>query len=491
VIQRHPTRLAVPVLIFVSLTVQLAGCVACENISPVPPPRADSGHCPDPSCVDSGHLIATCLDRAATCTADPQCCSGYCDGSACAGRPGAPACRSLGESCGSAADCCSTVCADGRCAPQAACRAFGDRCASDLECCSFRCDGAGEFGWCAAGLCRHEGEPCGASTECCTMHCATGADGTSTCAASGGCRLTFSACQDAQQCCGGGDNPNGAVQCVPEAGAAGASCGSGMACIPVGAVCGESSRAPDGGFQDVWFCCDRSTAVCQMDLGGLRRCMGGVSQQCPSGFTGDAGCCLAEDQLCQLRDQCCDRRFCLPDEAGTLRCAQPACVGLGGACAPTGDASCCLGECASADGTTGICALPAPPGCGAAASPCSVAADCCDGACEGGSCAPCRATGEPCEANASCCTRLCEAGACAAPNACQPAGGICTGTGDCCPGTRCSPRPGSVWGACESSGCTGRGQLCIGSAECCPGLGCAARDGSACGPTGPCACVPP
>lgn len=46
-------------------------------------------------------------------------------------------------------------------------------------------------------------------------------------------------------------------------------------------------------------CCGGQDA-CKLDRSGIPRCFGVQTNNCPNGFTGEAGCCIASGDVCQL-----------------------------------------------------------------------------------------------------------------------------------------------------------------------------------------------
>jgi hypothetical protein len=129
-------------------------------------------------------------------------------------------------------------------------------------------------------------------------------------------------------------------------------------------------------------------------------------------------------------------------------------------CRPLGDLcnkpdECCAGTTCAADTTGTSRCLPAGTGCAADGLPCSIAAQCCGGAClpDGNGGASCRSRcaplGAACVAGEDCCDGLCAggpgAGACASL-ATEPPGERCTAAGAacdplttfCCAGTTCA-----------------------------------------------------
>jgi hypothetical protein len=284
------------------------------------------------------------------------------------------------------------------------------------------------------------------------------------CLAAGGCTLTGQFCSNAQQCCGGGTNPNGSVQCD------GNRCDNGQSCNPVGNICG-APVLPDGGkINASQNCCNGMKDVCKLDGSGIPRCFGGGSVMCPTGYTGQAPCCIEPGNLCQFRDQCCNGAACVPGSDGGVQCVVSSCVPPGGAC--------------TEDGGSGNCC--APLACSGGACRLS------EGGVDGGAsdAGQCLANLATCTSSAQCCSLNCTNGMCGPARVCQPLGGVCTATADCCTGTTCAMAPGTMTGTCQPSACVSVGQACTQASGCCTGLSCLASTGAPCGPTGACTCVP-
>jgi hypothetical protein len=229
------------------------------------------------------------------------------------------------------------------------------------------------------GPCRDESAACERNEQCCSRVCAVGQ-----CLALGGCATTGTHCSADQKCCGGGDNPNGSVTCDANR------CTPGLSCNATGNPCG--APASDGGklLPASINCCEGAESVCKLDRAGVPRCFGGQSSACPTGLTGDAGCCIAEGVRCQFADQCCDGAMCVATDGGALTCQRVACRSLGAACGGSGE--CCAGStCEVVDG-----------GAQCVSSSCAAAGQACAGGacCDGTRCA--RATGEDCAGATGC-----------------------------------------------------------------------------------------
>jgi hypothetical protein len=375
------------------------------------------------------------------------------------------------------------------------CQAYGDICDSNLDCCSAVCDLAGgTVGRCTettgATSCGQDGVPCTKGNDCCTQVCIDLGGGVPVCAVASGCRVSGDTCENTQQCCGGGTNPNGSVICETSS-----RCDNGTSCNGLGTVCGKPVYAdggpvllPDGGVFTVAYntnCCNGKD-TCHMDSAGIPRCYGGCSNQtcsgdpCPYGYTGQPGCCIAADQQCQFGDQCCNGLPCLPlnpaDPASILVCTAPQCVSLGSTCT-VGGTACCEGTCQVIEGGAYVCAL--PPGDGGVP----------DGGTDGGT--TCRANGVTCSVGSECCSTYCIGGTCQAPQTCQPQNGPCTANADCCTGLSCTIPAGQTSGTCQPGAtCPSAGQQCSQTTPCCPGLLCTDQGTfTLCTGTGICVCV--
>jgi hypothetical protein len=324
------------------------------------------------------------------------------------------------------------------------------------------------------GGCTQAGNPCSGGSNCCSRMCFDPGSGATVCLPASGCRLTGTACSSDDACCGGGVNPNGTVSCAT------GRCDNGQSCNGVGNLCKEAPL-PDGGKVQInasTNCCNggpgNGLAVCKLDSSGIPRCYGGYSNQCPSGYTGQAGCCIASGEICQFSNQCCTGALCLPGDAGVLRCQTPSCTGLGGTC--TTDGNCCGGLCLS-----GVC-RPLEETSDAGANPGDA------GVTDGGGL--CRANGAGCAFSADCCSQICTAGVCGTPVVCQGLGNICTASSDCCSGATCVIAAGAEFGTCQAASCVGSGQTCsMGGTSCCAGLSCLNAALQLCGATGACTCT--
>ena len=440
-----------------------------------------SNHCLNGSCSSQ-----QCLDVGASCRSNADCCTATCTNGTCATIPG-QTCGVIGQACTSGANCCSTNCQGGVCVRAYSCQANGDICLRNSDCCGNVCSANdGGAGLCQAisggggGGCTQDGNPCSNGTNCCSRVCVDPGSGATVCQPVDGCRLTGDFCLSTNACCGGGVNPNGTVQCRPDAVGSGR-CDNGQACNGVGNICGAPhlvdggpATYPDGGIIQVnapQDCCNGHQQVCRLDSSGVPRCFGGGSVSCLAGYTGLAPCCIQTNQLCQFSDQCCSSAKCLPGDGG-FYCTLPNCAGLGTTCTPApGANSCCNGTyCLQTSIPSGgyACQLSSGP----------------DG---GGTCA---ANGSACDAGVGCCSQICTSGSCQAPAACQPLSGACTSTSDCCAGLGCSIPGGSTTGTCQQGSCPGSGQACSATGPCCSGLVCLNASSTTCTAGDPaCTCV--
>ncbi|MFT3838278.1 MAG: hypothetical protein QM723_14945 [Myxococcaceae bacterium] len=393
-------------------------------------------------------------------------------------------------------ECCSTNCQGGFCAPAFTCQAYGDICNGNSDCCSGRCSVTdGGPGACenlsggGGGGCIQDGNPCSGGSNCCSRICLDPGAGATVCLPATGCRLTGDSCADTLQCCGNGTNGN--VQCDQGTGR----CDNGQACNGTGNICG-APVLPDGGkinaSQD---CCDGMKDVCKLDSSGIPRCFGGGSAQCPTGYTGEAPCCIAAGQTCQFKDQCCGQTPCLPNPDGgaDFVCSvKPVCAALGDTCgaqADGGTVDCCAGTVCGSTELGTACQLPTDGGSnnggdGGTGS---------DGGSGGDGGTLCKGNYTSCATSADCCSGICASADgglyCLPPGACSPLNAGCTATADCCSGLMCVMGP-SGGGTCQMASCPGVGQTCSTSNPCCMGLSCLDNGGNACGATGVCDCVP-
>jgi hypothetical protein len=372
-------------------------------------------------------------------------------------------CKVIGQGCAADPECCSTNCQSGVCSKAYYCQATGDICRANDECCGHVCsaNNDGGVGRCievtggGGGGCTQEGNPCSGGSTCCSRICFDPGSGANVCLPAEGCRLTGTWCPDTQSCCGGGTNPNGSVMCTE------GRCDNGQSCNPVGNICG-APVLPDGGKINASENCCNSFAsgkdVCKLDSSGIPRCFGGGSASCPTGYTGDAGCCIAAGDQCQFKDQCCGGAPCVPGADGGLVCTVASCTPVGTTCTATSE--CCAGtECRATTETSKACQPILRPDAGTSDA----------GTPDAGLC---QSNGTACTSAAQCCSQRCLSGTCQAPSACQPQGAVCTTTADCCSGDSCAIPAGATSGTCQPSTCAGGGQPCLIDTNCCNGLVC-------------------
>ncbi|HZI10653.1 MAG TPA: hypothetical protein VE153_09715 [Myxococcus sp.] len=481
---------------------------------------SDAGVCPEPSsqCTPAGSACTSgiqcctqsclnntcsnqqCLDVGGACSNAETCCTKVCGANGqCAPLPGSATCKVPGQTCASGAECCSTNCQAGICKPAYTCQANNDLCMKGTDCCSGVCsqESTGTPGRCTAlggaggGNCIQDGNPCSGDSNCCTRTCVDLGFGATVCQPVNGCRPTGNYCTTDGVCCGGEKLQN-AVDCRNNR------CDNPSGCNPVGNICGDG-LLPDGGVIDVnarQACCDGQKAVCKVDSSGVPRCFGGCPggqcpQNCPTGYTGEAGCCIAGGAQCQFSDQCCSGQLCLPSDGGFTCQAPPQCDPVGTECQP--DAStCCSGTtCQRVSELTYACrpvATRPDGGTGGTDGGTGGGTDAGTGLPDGGS--VCTANGRACTSGAACCSGICNNGTCQAPQACQPQGSACTSASDCCVGLGCRIPGGSTAGTCEPGAtCSAAGQACSSSSPCCFGMRCETEAGSTCDGTQACTCA--
>jgi hypothetical protein len=464
--------------------------------------RASGEACASPvdcctgTCVSGTCGTVSCAVNGGLCALGPECCSGTCDAGTCTEVTGAT-CGTLYQTCLTGADCCSTNCLNGRCASAFSCQANGDLCFSDADCCGRTCSqNDGGAGLCqfitggGGGGCLQGGNPCSSGTNCCSRVCADPGSGVSVCLPAGGCRLTGDSCNSDDECCGGGLNPNGSVLCIN------GRCDNGQSCNGVGNICG-ARVLPDGGASNAsQNCCNGRKDVCQVDSSGIPRCFGGCPNNvcpsnCPNGFDGTAGCCIAGGDVCQFKDQCCSGAPCLPGpDGGVARCTISSCIPVGDTCNPSAS-NCCNGTvCLQSTELTWVCQSPIRGDGGTEPEP-GPDGGTSDGGVllpDGGMDGACRANGSSCDVAVQCCSSQCISGTCKAPGACQPQDGACSASADCCSGLACVFLASGTTGLCAPASCAGPGQPCSSALGCCTGLSCRDALGAVCAEGTACTC---
>ncbi|HVE85205.1 MAG TPA: hypothetical protein VND93_20275 [Myxococcales bacterium] len=455
--------------------------------------------CGGRNCINGICSTSTCKATGDTCTSGTECCTTLCNGT-CQAIPGqGSACGILGEPCnpdaGAGGGCCSSVCSGGACSPQFTCRASNDVCTSSSQCCSLECNIVGDagVGTCVspsgATSCGVSGDPCtpGGGSKCCTLSCTNLGTGTTVCQPTLGCRVQGDTCAAVGDCCG----------LTASATCASNRCTNGTACRPAGDLCGKPViLLDDGGIvcapnsagtgclttSSETNCCNGhkvngQETVCRVDNGGIPRCFGGQSAQCPFGYTGDPGCCIDIGNYCDFRDECCNGAVCANGADGGRQCLASTCKTSGTAC--TGGSECCSGLlCLPSSEIGNVCQPPQtlPDG----------------GTFDGG---VCRANGSTCAAAGDCCSNICDStGHCVQQLPCQGNGGACAGSGDCCLGLVCNLPAGSTNGTCGfpdgGTSCGAQGQTCtVGGGPCCAGFQCVdPATLNACNGTTTCSC---
>ncbi len=476
--------------------------------------------------------VAACKTISTQCSADDDCCSGICSGSAAASGSCQPvptgasgfSCKTLGETCGAGTDCCSSNCKGGVCVQAYACQPYGDICYDAKSCCSGLCDlSASTPGRCIdpPGGCVQGGNPCDNASNCCSRICKDMGTGVKVCVPAGGCRMTDEYCDGTSACCGGsggyGVFCDVAGKTAPDTGTHDDyRCSKGQACNPPGNICGVTTDV--NASQN---CCipgdfnGSGKAVCKPDSNGVYRCYGsppggGDGTSCPTGYDGsNPACCIATGQICEFKDQCCDGQPCVPDASGVLRCTAGAtCKPTGSTCDGATDTTCCDGPCTIIVEQGWKCqSKPPPASCFANGATCTSSGECCSGTCDAGTCrSPCLGSAGTCTTTADCCSGLtcaipagATSGTCTSTGpapSCAQTGGACSATTPCCDSAQTCTN-----GTCvAASVCGATSHACTGDGDCCDGLVClstATVNGvlkyTACAPGEICACdvLPP
>jgi hypothetical protein len=236
-----------------------------------------------------------------------------------------------------------------------------------------------------AGNCLPDGQACTDGGNCCSRLCVTTNTGGHVCQVASGCRVEGDICYADSDCCSvqtqGTGSCNLDTTVTPPVGR----CRNPMACDPEGNVCGGTG---DGGVNARQDCCDCASPkfqCCKPDSNGVHRCFGTPpTGNCPTGYTGQPGCCIAAGQSCKFSSECCNSAPCVPDSTGALKCGAM-CVASGGACTTNGD--CCVGlTCLFTPGmNAGTCGVPptptgtdgGAPTCATYGQACAQQSDCC------------------------------------------------------------------------------------------------------------------
>jgi hypothetical protein len=193
---------------------------------------------------------------------------------------------------------------------------------------------------------------------------------------------------------------------------------------PIGTCSNPSGNDPEGDTcgltpgarNSCCGCASPKVQCCKPDLNGVDRCYGTPAVgNCPTGYTGQAPCCIATGGACTFSAECCNFEPCLPDpKTGMLTCGAT-CSDQGQVCTSTAD--CCGGKnltCQIPPGSlSGTCELPA------------VTVDAGVGQPDAG--LSCSNSGQKCSTTQSCCAGLnldCEQAS--TGNSCQPAETDCT-----------------------------------------------------------------
>jgi hypothetical protein len=280
-------------------------------------------------------------------------------------------------------------------------------------------------------------------------------------------------------------------------------CSNPQSCNPQGDVCGGKGDGQVNARQDCCDCAPPKFNCCKPDSNGVPRCYGTPTNNpgdCKTGYTGQPPCCIAAGQQCAFSSECCGGTPCLPDAGGTLRCQPPetTCVNLTGACTSTGD--CCAGgTCSIVPGAlTGLCTptnnptVPTDGGvtCHAAGTTCAAGADCCTGLMclipGGASAGVCGIVPVVPDGGSGTDSGSTEAGTDTSVGidtapVCQPGGGLCGASADCCAPLSCLKALEASNGICgvpPPPACAVTGQTCGATSDCCAGYQCYAPGGT-------------
>ena len=352
-----------------------------------------------------------------------------------------------GASCAAGSQCTSTACVDGRCCGTPSCPVCQTCGGSTPGTCTQKTNG---------------------DTQSCT--------GTTTCDATGACKLKAGqTCITATQCASG--------NCVNGTCCTVATCGQCATCANAAGTCTPLGAGPHGTCVGI----DSCDGLGNCKLSGGQPCPGGASTcalgncvdgvccstaSCPTckacNVSGQAGSC-ANQPVGAAGNMCGGVNAC--DGAGTCKLANGQSCGTNGALCATGnctDSVCCgvasCGTCKTCDGTApGTCTnQPLGPGTG-----CNAAGQSCDGS---GSCK--LALGQPCANPSQCANTKCVDGTCCSTGSCP----VCQTCAGVTPGT-CNNQPPTLPGnLCPSpQHCDGAGKCrlgCATNADCGGSLNC-------------------
>jgi len=341
-----------------------------------------------------------------------------------------------------------------------ACGLAGATCASAADCCGLAC----LSGLCAATACLSDGMVCAAGGECCGTVCGAGG----TCVPlNPTCKTAGNACLTGAECCNGTCDAN--HQC--------ASPGQVSYCAQAGDICRGDGE-----------CC---TGVCNLAAGS-------VAGTCATLSTS----CQIDGTLCNGCGSCCSH-FCGPFGSGGPDICQPAsgCHVQGDLCRR--DSDCCGGDASSGLPGAGLIKCEPDPTYGSRIGTCGgpQASNCpngeptCKNSCnpEGNVChfketAVC--AGDITNVRNNCCAcvpdkECCQLDATGIPrcntlDACVPAGGNCSFSGECCDHQPCLPDPVTGKLTCGST-CVPLGGACTTNGDCCVGMLCDVTPGALAG----------
>jgi len=239
----------------------------------------------------------------------------------------------------------------------------------------------------------------------------------------------------------------------------GFTCEAGI-CVAVGGEC----KVEGGECTVTENCCDGlfcTGLVCSAPCGGEGTACGGEGATCCDGFTCENEVCAGVHLCLEEGAVCADTQECCVNLFCNLGHCDGTCSGQENTCGNEGDRPCC-------DSLECVESLCAPVTCSEIGGDCETSDDCCNAlVCDSGTCfIPCQAEGAICEISDDCCNGLvCSGGLCSVP--CGIEGETCESDDDCCSGSKCH------WGTCKST-CGFPGDACemVADNGCCPGLTC-------------------